>query len=225
MLGGVVAVVWIVAVCNFFNFLDGIDGYAGTQAILAGFGFLLLGRPELTVTVLALIGACAAFLLYNWHPAKVFMGDSGSGALGFLLATLPFSLPTGPRESSVFAAGLFLWFFLSDGVYTLGVRLFRREKIWTPHRGHLYQRLVTAGIAHNAVVLRVGSVAAVLILLVAMSFRSGVTLLQWVCLLAGVLCFVAYLSWTRFQEARFSAATLVAAPERHERAFTQSTGY
>lgn len=211
--GAVLSVLWIVAICNFYNFLDGIDGYGATQGLLAGFGFLLLGYETLVIIGLALIGACSAFLFYNWHPARVFMGDVGSGALGFFLAALPFAVPPGPRETSAFAVGLFLWFFLSDGLFTLLARLSRREKVWTAHRSHLYQRLVMAGMDHDSLVLLVGAAAVPLILLTALSCRYKETALQWMSLLFGMLGFVAYFAWTHFREARASSAAVISNPE------------
>jgi len=204
-LGTMLSILWIVAVCNFFNFLDGIDGYAAAQGLLAGFGLLLLGYDALATVGLALIGACSAFLFYNWHPARVFMGDVGSGALGFFLAALPFAMPPGPRETSAFAIGLFLWFFLSDGLFTLLARLSRREKVWTAHRSHLYQRLAMAGMAHDSLVLTIGAAAVPLILLTALSCRYKETILQWMSLLFGMLGFVAYVGWTHFREAHASS--------------------
>jgi Fuc2NAc and GlcNAc transferase len=200
--GVLLATVWIVAVCNFFNFLDGIDGYAGTQAALAGLGFCIFGNATLMATSLALIGACLGFLILNWHPARVFMGDVGSGALGFLLASLPFALPAGPRETSVFAVGLFLWFFLSDGLFTLLIRLARGERVWTAHRTHLYQRLVLAGMSHDSVVVRLGSVGLLLTLLTAMGCRFHNNTLQWASLLLAGLTCLAYVVWTRSFETR-----------------------
>ena len=107
------------------------------------------------------------------------MGDVGSSPLGFLLAALPFSLPAGSRETAVFATGIFLWFFLSDGLFTLLARLVRGEKIWTAHRSHLYQRLVITGIAHDSVVIPVGGTAVVLVCLAAFSSRYQLPVWQW----------------------------------------------
>ena len=203
-LGAVLAIVWMVALCNFYNFLDGIDGYAAGQGALASFGFLLLGQDALAATSLALMGACLGFMVHNWHPARVFMGDTGSGAIGFMLAALPFGLPSGSREISVFAAGLFLWFFLSDGLFTLVSRLIRGEKIWTPHRRHLYQRLVASGLPHSAVVVRIGLAGVPLVLLAAISCRFQQAVLQWAALFLGLLSFVVYIGWTRSWETRIT---------------------
>ena len=200
--GTALAILWMVALCNFYNFLDGIDGYAATQGMLAGMGFFLLGHEPLAATALAIVGACLGFLVYNWHPARIFMGDIGSGSVGFLLAALPFALPAGSRESSVFAAGLFLWFFLSDGLFTLFSRLLDGQKIWTAHRRHLYQRLVATGIPHSTVVVGIGLAALTLISFAVISCRLHEALLQWTALLVAVLSFVAYFVGTRMWEDR-----------------------
>src|SRR5713101_2160807 len=83
--GGVIAVIWIVGVINFFNFMDGIDGLAAGQAIASALGVALAGwSGEATALAVVLVGACAGFLIHNWSPARIFLGDVGSGTLGFL---------------------------------------------------------------------------------------------------------------------------------------------
>jgi Fuc2NAc and GlcNAc transferase len=144
--GYIVSGIWIIAVINFFNFLDGIDGYAGTQALLAGLAIMSIQWGGAVGTM----GCCVAsaslgFLLYNWHPAKIFMGDVGSVSLGFTFATLPFYSTNQAPEPLVYSIALFLWFFLSDGAFTLLKRMLNKEKVWEPHRTHLYQRLNQAG--------------------------------------------------------------------------------
>ncbi len=201
-LGAILATLWIVAVCNFFNFLDGIDGYAGTQAALVGVGFCLIGNTTLLATSIALIGACLGFLILNWHPARIFMGDVGSGALGFLIASLPFALPPGSRETAIFAAGLFLWFFLSDGLLTMIRRFIRGERLWTAHRTHLYQRLVVAGMPPDSVVVRIGAASSFLTILTVVVYRLGDSVLQWATLLLAGLAALGYVVWTRSCERR-----------------------
>jgi UDP-N-acetylmuramyl pentapeptide phosphotransferase/UDP-N-acetylglucosamine-1-phosphate transferase len=151
--GWPLSLVWIVAVLNIFNFLDGIDGFAAVQGVVAGLGLAAVGWGSwLGPLGLAIAGACFGFLFHNWHPARIFMGDVGSLSLGFLLAVSPFGEGQGRSPMLVFAAGLCLWFFLSDGVYTIGRRLIRGERIWQAHRSHLYQRLAIAGWSHARIV-------------------------------------------------------------------------
>lgn len=153
VLGYLAGVVWIVGVINIYNFLDGIDGYAAAQGCAAALGSgLILGGRALPVGV-CVAGACAGFLVLNWHPARVFLGDVGSGFLGSVLALLPFAGTSGERSPAVLVMALCLWFFLADGAFTLLRRAARRERLWEAHRSHLYQRLVRAGWSHDRVVL------------------------------------------------------------------------
>jgi glycosyltransferase WbpL len=150
----VVITLWTTAATNAFNFMDGIDGIGGGQAIAAGVGWLLVGRliGSDDVALLGLLGAAApaGFLLYNWAPAKVFMGDVGSAFLGFLFAALPAVAGQARLELWVCAV-LLLWPFLFDTALTLMQRIYRRENILAAHRSHLYQRLTASGLSHARV--------------------------------------------------------------------------
>lgn len=143
---------WLLAVLNIYNFLDGIDGYAAIQGLVACIGIAFLnplgGGFELSILLAA---AIAGFLIFNWHPAKIFMGDIGSASLGFIFASLPFYLKSVQVNVAVFSMGIFLWFFLADGAFTIIRRLLKGEKIWVAHRSHLYQRLVMKGYSHAKV--------------------------------------------------------------------------
>jgi UDP-N-acetylmuramyl pentapeptide phosphotransferase/UDP-N-acetylglucosamine-1-phosphate transferase len=145
-------VIWM---ANLYNFMDGMDGFAGGMAVL-GFGFLAaLGATggHRLIGLLALLTACAAggFLLFNVPPARIFMGDVGSIFLGFLAGSLALA---GVHD------GLFdLWVpllvfspFILDATATLLRRLARGERIWQAHREHHYQRLVLAGWTHRKTV-------------------------------------------------------------------------
>jgi UDP-N-acetylmuramyl pentapeptide phosphotransferase/UDP-N-acetylglucosamine-1-phosphate transferase len=189
------ALVWIVGVTNLYNFLDGIDGFAGLQGAVVGLGLAFLGLGQVSVVGFAAAGACVGFLLHNWHPAKVFMGDVGSGTLGFLLAALPFQLDVSFRSEVVFIVAMCLWFFLSDGVFTLFRRALRGEKVWAAHRSHLYQRLVRTGLRHDQVVERVIGGAALLAVLAVVSARSGERAASWMVVVAAACGFLAYYVW------------------------------
>lgn len=139
-------VLWVTAVTNFFNFMDGVDGLAGGQAVASCGGAIMAGASAESVVVAgALGGASAGFLVHNWPPARIFMGDVGSGAIGFLLAGLPLLAPPEKRSTAVLSTALGLTFFILDPVLTLLRRALRREALMTAHRGHLYQRLIPAG--------------------------------------------------------------------------------
>jgi UDP-N-acetylmuramyl pentapeptide phosphotransferase/UDP-N-acetylglucosamine-1-phosphate transferase len=163
-------VLWIVTLTNAYNFMDGIDGIAGAQALVGGMGWtavaLLARSPDIAALGLLLTGASSGFLLHNWHPAKVFMGDAGSGFFGFLFAALPLLAPPG-RVSLLWCAVLLMWPFLFDTGFTLLRRASRSENLLSAHRTHMYQRLVLSGCSHRHVALMyaglalLGAVAAV----------------------------------------------------------------
>ena len=162
--GAVVSFVWVVGLINTFNFMDGIDGIAGMQAIIAGTAWAILGwqisSPETTAIGLLLAAGSAGFLYYNWPPARVFMGDVGSTFLGYSLAVLPLVASTTVNWTAVIAV-LLVWPFLCDGFFTFLVRLIQGENVLEAHRRHLYQRLVLGGHGHRAVTLVYSALALV----------------------------------------------------------------
>lgn len=159
--GGVVlSIIWIVGLTNAFNFMDGIDGIAAGQAIVAGLGWMLigadLGAPIVMAMAVAIVGCSAGFLVHNWSPARVFMGDVGSAFLGYTFAALPLLSRTAAPDSPLAArlpvlSALFVWPFLFDTLVTLAGRLVRREPVMQAHRSHCYQRLVLGGWSHASV--------------------------------------------------------------------------
>lgn len=199
-LGPPLAIVWIVGVTNVYNFLDGIDGFAASQAVIAGVAAATIFAAEGSAIGLAIAGASGAFLLHNWHPARIFMGDVGSEALGFLLASLPFQLPEPARSRSLIAIALCLWFFLADGLFALLRRLCRGEKFWTAHRSHLYQRLVGTGLRQDEVVLAVSGLSLGVATLAVVAHRSGEPRQLWMALLAAAATFLFYVVWTSRRE-------------------------
>jgi UDP-N-acetylmuramyl pentapeptide phosphotransferase/UDP-N-acetylglucosamine-1-phosphate transferase len=144
----VLGVVWMV---NLYNFMDGMDGLAGLMGSVgfAGFGLLAALNGDFELAALAAIAAGSAigFLVYNLPPARIFMGDSGSGLLGYLAAVL---LLAGERHGSVplWQGAMLFSPFIFDATYTLVRRLSRGEPVWRAHRAHLYQRLVLLGWGH-----------------------------------------------------------------------------
>jgi UDP-N-acetylmuramyl pentapeptide phosphotransferase/UDP-N-acetylglucosamine-1-phosphate transferase len=144
---------------NLFNFMDGIDGIAGSEAAAIGGGVALLALAHLDLVGLgngmlgaAIAGAAVGFLRWNWSPATLFMGDVGSVPLGYLIGWLLLAL----AGAGLWAPALILpLYFLADASWTLLRRLLRGETIWRPHREHFYQRAVQAGRSHADVVLRI----------------------------------------------------------------------
>ncbi len=153
-LGLPLALVWIVGLTNAYNFMDGIDGLAGGQAVVAGAFWVVVGwRDQLTLAAgvgLLIAAASLGFLAYNWPPARIFMGDAGSGFLSCTFALLP-SLASPSEPRLLLAGALLVWPFIFDTAFTVLRRLRRRENIFQAHRSHLYQRLVIAGQSHAAV--------------------------------------------------------------------------
>ncbi|MGC9356811.1 MAG: MraY family glycosyltransferase [Anaerolineae bacterium] len=147
---------WIVGLTNAYNFMDGIDGMAGSQAVVAGMGWLILGwlgdLPLVVVLGLLLAATNLGFLAHNWHPARIFMGDVGSGFLGFTFGFLAVIAANSDPKFMVLGATL-VWPFIFDTVFTILRRLRYHENIFVAHRSHLYQRLVIAGYSHRFVTL------------------------------------------------------------------------
>jgi UDP-N-acetylmuramyl pentapeptide phosphotransferase/UDP-N-acetylglucosamine-1-phosphate transferase len=161
-LGIPLTLLWLVGLTNAYNFMDGIDGLAGTQAVIAGLGWGLLGwlsgQPWGYAPGLLIAGASLGFLGHNWPPARIFMGDVGSTFLGYTFAVLAVVGATGdPRLA--FAGILLVWPFIFDTTFTLIRRLRRGENIFTAHRSHLYQRLIITGCSHRFVTLLYGAMA------------------------------------------------------------------
>jgi UDP-N-acetylmuramyl pentapeptide phosphotransferase/UDP-N-acetylglucosamine-1-phosphate transferase len=161
---------------NLFNFMDGIDGLAGSETVAVAMGYLVVvayaGLADPFWRLALVIGASAAgYLFWNWHPAKVFMGDSGSIPLGFLLGWLMLDLALAGER----AAGLILpLYFIADATFTLLARARRGERIWQAHRHHFYQRAVLGGAAPPGVVWRIGASNVILIALAVLSIRYPV---------------------------------------------------
>jgi Fuc2NAc and GlcNAc transferase len=202
-LGPAVSVVWLVAVVNFYNFMDGIDGLAGVQAAITGGGIAMLALdPFSSFLAAALAGAAAGFLVFNWSPASIFLGDVGSGVMGYTLAALPFLAPGGSRAAMVWFVALSLWFFLSDALWTLLRRLVRGERVHEAHREHLYQRLVMSGWSHARVSTILGTWALGLTVLALVALRLDDPGASWVILLLAVVLFGFEVGLVRSREAR-----------------------
>jgi FlaA1/EpsC-like NDP-sugar epimerase/UDP-N-acetylmuramyl pentapeptide phosphotransferase/UDP-N-acetylglucosamine-1-phosphate transferase len=188
--GVALAVLWVVAVMNSYNFMDGIDGFAAVQALVtAGTLSVLFASvdPGAAAVAAAVAGACAAFLVYNWSPASVFLGDAGSGLVGFALAGLPLLAPPSARPEAVVVAGTSLFLFLADASTCVLTRMVRGERWNEPHRQHVYQRLVDAGTSVSRVAAAAGTAGVVLS---AIAFVTRGSMAAWAGLAAGLALFV-----------------------------------
>jgi len=182
------ALVWFI---NLFNFMDGIDGIAGveTVAIAGGYAVVIVAAEmvsPLTGLALALSGAAGGFLFWNWHPARVFLGDVGSVPLGFLTGTLMIWLAV---QYSLAAALILPLYFVADATITILMRLRRGEKIWEPHRTHFYQRAARAVGSHAAVVRRVALCNVILVGLAVLALSMPVTAFALALATVGALLF------------------------------------
>lgn len=152
--GSLFAVLFVAWLVNLYNFMDGIDGIAGVEAVTAGAALaVVFGGAHATGLSLAaatLAAGALGFLLLNWPPARVFMGDVGSGAVGYAFALLALAGRTGTGLPLLLLA-LPLWTFILDATFTLFRRALRGERLHEAHRSHVYQRLVQAGWSHVGV--------------------------------------------------------------------------
>lgn len=169
-LGAVLAVLAVVWSINLFNFMDGIDGLAGTEGTLvcAAAAALLALRGDASLSAIAAViaAASAGFLCWNWPPARIFLGDVGSGALGYAIATIAIAAE---RHGTVplLASAMLYGVFVGDATVTLARRVARGERPAEAHRDHAYQRLSRVWGAHRPVTLAAASVTLVLALLAA----------------------------------------------------------
>ena len=157
---GVVFVVWYI---NLFNFMDGIDGIAGVEAltlmlsaalIVASFG---AGSRDEVNLFLLLAFSVGGFLCWNWPPARIFMGDVGSGSIGYLIAVLALlSIVAGTLSLDVWL--ILGAAFIADASLTLMVRFLRGERWYEAHRSHAYQHASRKWRSHRAVSLAVGGI-------------------------------------------------------------------
>lgn len=141
-LGHVLTALYLMWLLNLYNFMDGIDGIASAEALCVCLGgavlYALLGRAELAWTPLLLAAAVAGFLFWNFPPARIFMGDAGSGFLGIVLGV--FSLQAAwVQPSLLWSWVILLGVFIVDATFTLLRRLLRGDRIYEAHRSHAYQ--------------------------------------------------------------------------------------
>jgi len=144
----VVAIIWLM---NLFNFMDGSDGLAASQTLISALLFAAVfwfnGEQIASWLALLLATGSAAFLCWNWPPATIFLGDSGSLPLGWGVAALAL-MGTLSGTIGVIAAFIIVSPFVVDATLTLAWRLARGEQWYTPHRCHAYQRLLRSGWSH-----------------------------------------------------------------------------
>lgn len=190
VLSAFLTVLWILALVNIYNFMDGIDGLAGgygaLNACILGLWFAVVGGDGLSLYLYGLMAACLGFLVWNWAPARIFLGDSGSMVLGGTLAVVAI---LGNREHDIPLGAFVLLYavFIGDTMYTLVRRARRGEKLWRAHREHLYQRAVQCGFGHAAVTGIVLMLSAIISVFASLEMsRTGPRIL-WLVVCAAIL--------------------------------------
>ncbi len=176
VIGHVLAAVYIVWLLNLYNFMDGIDGLASIEAVCVCVGgallYMLLGEPMLALVPVLLAAAVAGFLCWNFPPARIFMGDAGSGFLGIILAVL--SLQAAWFKAELFWSWvILLGVFVVDATFTLLRRLLRGDKIYEAHCSHAYQYASRQFAEHRTVTLAVLVINLVWLLPMAMLVGLG----------------------------------------------------
>ncbi|MDE2091047.1 MAG: glycosyltransferase family 4 protein [Gammaproteobacteria bacterium] len=194
----VFSLLFMIWLTNLYNFMDGMDGFAGGMAVV---GFSVLGCLGLRADAIGYAAICfsiaaasAGFLVFNFPPARIFMGDVGSSTLGYLVGVLGI-WADGENIAPLWATVLIFSPFIVDATVTLMRRLLAGEKVWQAHRSHYYQRLVQAGWGHRRVVL-----CEYLVMLAAagsaiLAVHYSKELVQWSVLLVWAAVYIA-LAWS-----------------------------
>jgi Fuc2NAc and GlcNAc transferase len=179
---GVLCTVWVL---NLFNFMDGIDGIAASEstwvaAAGAGLTLCVAGISLVAPAALVLAAASLGFLLWNWPPARIFMGDIGSGFLGYSLAILAMAAAR-EHPVSVWCWLILAALFFVDATVTLLRRLLRRQRVYQAHRSHAYQKLATK-YGHRPVTVGLIALNVALLAPAALLAQSKPQLAPFVCL-------------------------------------------
>lgn len=191
--GYLLAAIWLVWHLNLYNFMDGIDGIASVEAVTVCLGatvvYALVGFADATLVPVLLTAAVAGFLVWNWPPARIFMGDAGSGFLGVTIGAL--SIHAGWLAPQLLWCWLILLgVFIVDATWTLMQRLLRGVKVYEAHRSHGYQIASRRLGSHRPVTLSVLAVNILWLLPIGMAVG-----LQWLDGVVGLVIAYAPLVW------------------------------
>jgi len=167
IIGIPLTIFWIVGVTNALNLVDGLDGLAGGLAAIASLTLAVIGwsNDQMLIVVPAVILSASifGFLKYNFYPAKIFMGDSGSLFLGYMLAGLSvIGLTKGAAVVSVFVPILILGIPIFDTLYAIVRRFINNQPIFEADRGHIHHRLLAIGLSHRQTVVAIYGIASLL---------------------------------------------------------------
>ncbi len=171
---GAVVMIGYVWFVNLYNFMDGIDGITAVQTLFVLCGIALVsvvaGRtdPDLVLFPLVVAAAAGGFLVWNWHPAKVFLGDVGSVPLGLVVG---FFLAVFAAKGFLASALILPLYYMADATLTLLRRILRREAFWQAHRTHWYQRAAqNAGHRRTVMTIAAGNAGLVGLAILALSY-------------------------------------------------------
>lgn len=196
---GLLMVTWFT---NLFNFMDGIDGIASVEAISCGLGVWILARrfdgSAVSNLGLVLASSVLGFLPMNWSPAKIFMGDVGSGYLGFTLGTLTLA-SEGLGGTPAWTWMVLLGVFVTDATLTLIRRILQGEVWHKAHRTHVYQLAVQAGYSHRQVSLSVAGINLCLASCCLLELSSARLSMIWLFLALALSQALLYRRWSRSQ--------------------------
>ncbi len=204
-----VTVLWIVGITNAVNLIDGLDGLAAGVVFFAGVtNFVVaftLGQSFSALVMASLLGAVLAFLFYNFNPARIFMGDSGSYLLGYVLATTAL-IDVAQKAStavSLLVPVVALGMPIFDTLFAMTRRILERRPVFAPDRGHLHHRLLDLGITHRRAVLILYGVSiaftvASIGIYLGRQWQVGLALLLSAGVMIGLVRFVGYFSYSMF---------------------------
>tara|TARA_R110002049_G_scaffold4601_1_gene31702 strand:- start:96487 stop:99342 length:2856 start_codon:yes stop_codon:yes gene_type:complete len=218
-----VTMLWIIAVAVAINFIDGLDGLAGgltlMSAAVLSFFAVSAGKVELAILPLALVGALSGFLVFNWHPAKTFMGDGGSMLIGFVLAS---SVVFANQELGTMRGLMLPMLAISVPLADTALTVFRRHylqrrSLFAAERGHIHHRLLDRGLPHKHAVLVIYLVSALAvgIGLISLVFEGWATL--------GGLALLVPLLWGTFRLAGSVRTTEMVDALRGKRALDRAS--
>ena len=192
----------VIAVTNAFNLIDGLDGLAGTVSVVIlvffGFWFYMIGEYSFAMLSLTLAGGVLSFLIFNWHPAKIFMGDTGSLSLGFSLSVLVIHFIdsngqlTGAEalkfRAPIATAIALLIIPLYDTARVFSKRIMKGKSPMSPDKSHVHHFLLRGGLRHDqvAVLLGVVSVIFIFISFLGLKFNDNVMVLVVILLVVGL---------------------------------------
>ena len=201
-----VTVLWIVGITNAINLIDGLDGLAGGVVFFAAITNLVVayatGSAFVAVTMAAVLGGVLGFLIFNFNPARIFMGDSGSYFLGFVLGTVSLAGASQKASTAVslLVPVLALGLPIVDTLLSIVRRFLERRPLFSPDRGHIHHRLLDMGLTHRRAVLVLYGICVVFTtaavgVSLGRSWTVGVALLVASVVTIGVVRFVGYFEY------------------------------